>query len=133
MSREILFRGKRKDNGEWVEGYYEELPAYYDGTTTPKIVTPAKDTDDYNCWSFVLPDTVGQYTGLRDRNGRKIFEGDILRGKGKNVYEVVYPENIAGFVTRGTGVLSVPCMNYGTMKYYEIIGNIHDNPEMVGG
>ena len=122
MSREILFRGKRKDNGEWVEGYLipqDWNTKYFIGNIR------GMDLDE------IIPKTRGQYTGLKDKNGRKIFEGDILRGKGKNVYEVVYPENIAGFVTRGTGVLSVPCMNYGTMKYYEIVGNIYDNPELL--
>lgn len=122
MSREILFRGKRKYNGVWVEGYLipqDWNTKYFIGNIR------SMDLDE------IIPKTCGQYTGLKDKNGTKIFEGDILRGKGKNVYEVVYSENIAGFVTRGTGVLSVPCMNHGTMKYYEIIGNIHENPELL--
>lgn len=130
MSREILFRGKRKDNGEWVEGYYEELPAY-DGTTTPKIVTPAKDTDDYNRWSFVLPDTVGEYTGLRDKNGRKIFEGDIvdILTENEEIGVIKWDNDTARFVIESDGFFSDFDNYYGTDL--EIIGNIYDNPELL--
>ena len=144
MSREILFRGKNVDNGAWVEGYYEELTAYYDGTTTPKIVTPTKDTDDYNCWSFVLPDTVGQYTGLRDRNGKKIFEGDIVRVYLENsapfptLYVVkigkyldVDPGDYALGVYLDNGKEQVNILSGEENTYFEIVGNIYDNPELL--
>ena len=81
----------------------------------------------------VVPKTIGQFTGLTDRNGVKIFEGDIIKGKGKNVFAVEYSQNIAGFITKGFGVLCCPCMNAGTMEFYEVIGNIHENPELMGG
>lgn len=139
MNREILYRGKaiNRDtghhrtaykNGDWVYGLvtrlyderYENLPAEMtniDGVSGIEV--------DYK--------TIGRYTGLKDKNGRKIFEGDIIKGKGKNAYAVKYSENIAGFITDGLGVLSCPCVNVGTMKFYEVIGNIYDNPELMGG
>lgn len=108
--REILFRGKRTDNGEWVYG-------------TP-ILYP--DGNVVMCRSFqrnhnVSSKTVGQYTGLTDKNGRKIFEGDIMRNNG-NVVEFCG----GGFCINGDSPLS-----YWTGT--EVIGNIFDNPELMKG
>jgi hypothetical protein len=120
--REILFRGKRKDNGEWVYGFYRSY-------IYRKKKHAWLETID-RIWE-VKPETVGQYTGLEDINGVKIFEGDIVRyGDFGRIPEpdismdkVVW-EN-GGFIIGG---------EYMGLSYsveIEIIGNIHDNPELL--
>lgn len=128
MNREILYRGKQIVSGEWIYG----VPISNDNITCIfKLTDGLSELKGFQ----VKTETVGQYTGLTDKNGKKIFEGDIVKGKGKGkkAFAVEYSQNIAGFVTRGTGAFSCPCMNVGTMKSYEVIGNIHDNPELLGG
>lgn len=124
--REILFRGKRLDDGGWSIG---DLLQYRSGETViHSYVNGCRVADDID------PTTIGQYTGLKDKNGKRIFEGDLLRSKGKRIFYVEYNPDIATFVTRATDAeLSTPCMNYGTMLHYEVIGNIHDNPELCYG
>ena len=122
--RELMFRAKALDTGEWL---YGDLTHHAYGI---QIWTHSAG----EAWNYMAkPETVGQFTGAHDKYGTAIYEGDIIKGKRVAAYAVEYSENICGFVTRGTGVLSSPCMNYGTMKDYEIIGNIYDNPELLGG
>ena len=102
MNREILFKAKRKDNGEWVEGYYRRIPCM--GMLEHYIMprNPKNRMEQY----AINPDTICQYTGLVDKNGKKIWENDILRGyqypyryNGNNNYfaEVTWFENCSAF------------------------------------
>ncbi len=129
--REILFRGKRVDNGEWVYGDLlqdRDLNSfaieYFDYYTDEN-----GRQRDY-CQDEIIPETVGQYTGLTDKNGTKIFEGDIVKWFGKK-YTVTYKEGrFIGEKEHFIGVDEYEFINlYGSL---EVIGNIHDNPELLG-
>ena len=119
-----MFRGKRKDNGEWVYGYYIR----YGWTHQEKdYIVPLYASDLYA--KEVIPSTVGQFTGLTDKNGKKIFDGDVVRretdyyGKHK-VYDepVVWEDDIEkGFL--GEPYTSGYCIHGGN---WEVIGSIHD-------
>ncbi len=135
MNREILFRGKRTDNGEWIEGYYVPLGDKYHYILTGKL-TITNNFPEFEHF-IVIPETRGQYTGLTDKNGVKIFEGDIVSLVcDGNVYIFVViwdPDELDFKATNGK-------QNYGPGGYeylpcceeIEVIGNIHDNPELLG-
>ena len=126
-TREILFRGKRIDNGEWVEGYFVNLWLIHYQKHQP-IIT------DNNAVSYdVDPSTVGQYTGLTDKNGKKIFEGDIIKRfwlGAEIIYCVRYDGEGAHFIGKAMNKSGFTTFdNDGEM--FEVIGNIHDNPELL--
>ena len=131
--REILFRGKRIDNGEWVEGLLSQTtviasnkPAYV-ALTIDELVKKPFD----GCWHEVDPETVGQFTGQPDNNGKKIFEGDILRGyldsALKRVGVVVFDDG--RWEVHSQSGLYISELTEG--HELEVIGNIHDNPELL--
>lgn len=142
--REILFRGKRVSNGEWVEGRL-----FGDEAIVPKgqpfLINEnyLELIEDIECFE-VEADTVGQYTGLTDKNDKKIFEGDIIEGVYQQIFVVEY------------GRHDLDCCNccyesHDALGFYmknkfgraqsdeevwediEVIGNIHDNPKLVKG
>ena len=131
--REILFRGKRTDNGKWECG---DLLSPNEFNAIPHIVyiDYLNEYGDIGEISTpVIPETVGQYTGLTDKNGKKIFEGDIVTGyfnHEKIVGYVFYGGNAHFFIQRdgiyGIGLDNSDC-------WLEVIGNIHDKPELLEG
>lgn len=132
--REIIFRGKRCDNDMWVEGFYCCL---YDskGNESCRIYPGYAETDCgdfYPDWFGVDPETVGQYTGLKDKNGKKIFEGDIVR-YGDTVHKVVFEQRngTAYFGLVYSSIETFPFDYYQDLKQIEVIGNIHENPELL--
>ena len=136
--REILFRGKRY-NGEWVKGYYFKAKQRVDRTTLCAYISvphPKRKmipSDDY----MVDPDTVSEFTGLRDKNGKRIFEGDIVEfdvssGKTKDTVIWDYGEynGVTGFRLKKYALFSITETN---RRYFEVIGNKWDNPELLEG
>lgn len=164
MKREILFRGKRIDNGEWVEGdliqlhknaeYWYILPNGVSSELYEKEPYPFRQ-NDVMCevaLAKVIPETVGEYTGLTDKNGVKIFEGDIVKatyierrcdsnGEHYNsefelIEEVVFEHSAFMLKTDIEDIamyrpLGFKLYEKTRIKTIEIIGNIHDNPELL--
>ena len=127
--REILFRGKRTGNGEWVCGWYAPLVCN-DKTVIPYIRNE-NGTD-----KEVVPETVGQYTGLTDKNGKKIFEGDILDCGDRVVFVKwhSYCGTWDSMFIKYSGERYSNGITPAEWKYRAvIIGNIHDNPELLKG
>lgn len=134
--REIIFRGKRLNDGEWVEGNLF-LP---DNPDTPTQICIG--TNVVRICYDVDPSTIGQYTGLIDKNGKKIFEGDIIKYKNTDgikfngvaltvIGKVVYNEKNASFAISGKDEIGAKHYDYFPIKNIEVIGNIHDNPELL--
>ena len=133
--REILFRGKRIDNGEWIEGWVVKTTA-----KNTCIVTNVEELGCGNCIEMfpsrgnfeVDPSTVGQYTGLTDKNGKKIFEGDIVE-----VLQSVHSMNakeLVEYCGGGFAPFAIPGWECTPdPDWVAVVGNIHDNPELLEG
>ena len=137
--REILFRGKRTDNGEWAEGYYIHRPSAVGiGKSNPSCIwVPAIDPDDNTKIFEVFPETVCQFTGLCDKNGRKIFEGDIVEGNSEyftytHPYGKVVYDGGQYLISFDDVLEDIECLG-AWANDVEIIGNIYDNPELLEG
>lgn len=155
--REILFRGKRADGGGWVEGFFVYCKSAYDDSETDRVaeIIPFDADRIYTgeyCSSDVCVvnfETVGQFTGLTDKNGKKIFEGDIV-----HLTDVRYDNEWKAVVVFGNPYCEYswgwnfdyigekPQVNTDILLwvemeelqvYCEIIGNIYDNPELLKG
>lgn len=146
--REILFKGKRKDNGEWVEGdlFYNDNTNYPMTLIGGLILSRNKYTDEIDIDGYGLievdPETVCQYTGLKDMNGKKIFEWDIVKVKFRDGriwslekeynYVVRYYGWQASFEFEGNDeLLGCPCLVQQNQHTFEVIGNVFDHKEFL--
>ena len=154
--REVIFRGKRLHDNKWIYGNFVS-----DCEGNPHIIEPRffcedghhlQYEDNTDTPVFIIPETVGQFTGLTDKNGRKVFEGDILRGfeypfcsNGEFNYfaEIVWFDDSSAFGiytfknpksnVRGISEGNTDYLEYFNVDKWEVIGNIHDNPELLEG
>lgn len=157
MEREILFRGKRVDNGDWVHGYYVKYQPCAGKNKFVVGIVPEYASSLYLI--EVIPETLGRFTGLTDMNEVKIFEGDILRSNNnpKDIRQVIFGEfmvidfemesetdEVTGWYCDiiPTDALSRTrpfCLPMPLTDYYidrcnvDVVGNIHDNPELLKG
>ena len=135
--REVLLRGKRTDNGEWIEGSLLGI----DWCDKPSTYSIAPNTP-VSVFYSVIPETVGQYTGLTDTNGVRIFEGDIVRYAERRLggedVSVAFPVTFdeGGFCAHhyflNNGLRNGLGGNT-KLEEIEVIGNIHDNSELLKG
>ena len=136
--REILFRGKQKYNGEWYEGasIFAENIAFILHDAMIEFVSGFNENKLNFVLQEVIPETVGQYTGLTDKNGKKIFEGDIL-DCGDRVVFVKWHSYCGTWDSIFIKYSGERCSNGITPAEWKyravIIGNIHDNPELLKG
>ena len=132
--REILFRGKRLYTMEWVEGYVYRVTE----TQNPPFLM----LKDFHAISYeVYSDSIGQYTGLKDKNDQMIFEGDLVQpvlppsiSQPSFVWPimpVVFSDGVFGLQDQRGGV--TPFKSFAPRVTFEVMGNIHDNPELLKG
>ncbi len=131
--REILFKAKRICDGEWVEGYYLRDQYHIGGKD---IIFYRKDSDRFTVYTDKIDlETLCQFTGLTDKNGKRIWENDILMAH----LDEYYPEDVeyitvkwsfAGFVTYEAGA-DREYLDEFDLEYYEVVGNTFDNPELL--
>lgn len=131
--REILFKAKRIDNGEWVEGYYQKRYGLL-GNEEHLIF----HADSHTVWEYskIDPETLCQFTGLCDKNGNKIWENDILMAH----LDEFYPEDatyetiewsVAGWVTHEANSIDRQYLDEFNTEYFEVVGSIFDNLELL--
>ena len=125
--RIIKFRSKKPSNGDWVYGSLVSSkdiePAIYFQTGNGTVKTMD--------WVYVKGDTVGQFTSLYDKNGKEIYEGDILKVQGTDEkIEVRFVRGVFAFLWNGDLDEEAP-INAPTQEWAEVIGNIHDNPTLL--
>lgn len=124
--REILFRGKRVDNGEWIEGDLIHRQVW---RSYLAIIRVRDDGFDNYTEYEVEPSTVGQYTGLTDKNGKKIFEGDIVKVADECIDYAIWANGCFCMARQ----MMFYEFTYQDSSRMEVIGNVHDNLELLKG
>ena len=121
--REIIFRGKRADNGEWVYGSLITERNMFDGNLMTMHIQDIEEPYDDN---LIDDETVGQYTGLTDKNGVKVFEEDIVR-----IFDGEYFSGVVKYSNeQGSFTVDDTSLHY-WVSDIEVIGNAHDTPELL--
>ena len=137
--REIIFRGKRLDNGEWVYGSFcMDAREQFNGLCGVDGFIRLYDKAKGKMQTYEVDrETIGQYTGLKDKDGKRIFEGDICRNtRTGEIVSVKWHGTMSGYVwnkRRADGFLFDFGELFRACDKYEVIGNIHDNPELLKG
>lgn len=139
MNNRYLYRAKRIDNGEWVEGYYTYYPHGF--TSEDKMEHTIRDTvtsEDCNKLYFIDPNTICQCTGLKDKNGKLIWENDIIRYADmiigtEKIDRIEWNETHASFVRLHTSQMGLQYLYIDEFiaNGCEVIGNIFENPELI--
>ncbi len=140
MSREIKFRGKRVDNGEWVYGWYREM------VDSHQNIYPVMYEDNISIAPLkVIPETVGEFTDLKDKNGVEVWEGDIIKrriGETETVAVVVRSIRYSAFmwfikryypVTKDSHGDFLDSTTIASNIGFTVIGNIHENKDLLNG
>ena len=124
MNNRYLYRAKRKDNGEWVEGYLCKCEHEF-------VIS-----NDDGLWQFIIENTICQCTGLKDKNGKLIWENDIMVAHLDDSFpedttyaRVVWNNN--GFCTKEQGSEDISPLDKFDQEYFEVCGNLFDNPELL--
>lgn len=142
--RTIKFRGKNEKTGEWEIGFFAYLhisDTADSGQITrgfqsiPSIFNDGEGHRENSYWKTVDQKTVGQFTGLLDRNGKEIYEGDIVKARVTDGRFRANPkyENLKVYYDENRGRFSVNWFVPFVGDRFEVIGNIHDNPELLKG
>ena len=151
--REILFRGKT-EQGEWLYGFYHNETSIESPSSDRKVTRHHIYTQNFD--KFVIPETIGQFTGLTDKNGKKIFEGDIVRYTRTNMFapscsfhkqdivshhKILWDSSVSAFCSIHYSLQEKRIIGKGSAVFYddrakeniiEVIGNIYDNKELLG-
>lgn len=140
MKREIKFRGKEFETGQWIEGSLTTYPKHYPNIILVEDAEPIPRETTY----VVFPETVGQFTGLCDKNGKEIYEGDIINVNGKHPRLVKFIDEYACFCVARISDLDnnletgywqqvIPGWWNNPNREIEVCGNIYDNPDLLKG
>lgn len=131
MNNRYTFRGRRYDNGEWIEGW---ITSQFKKTHDGELLTRIKSTVFGGGEHLVNTETVGQCTGLKDKNEKLIFEGDIVKDVQSGICYLIkwFPESTCYSLANKNGEMNFGCDELEMfLDDLAVIGNIHDNPELL--